>query len=231
MNEEILQKKLKDVYLIYDFKIEYDEKFIDVSIIYEQNTIFHIYIYEDYFLLQHVKRSTSEENISLLLKKSIILARKIEGIRKVRIGGDNSMIYFQTENKKTTVEIELINLNLLAYGKSWYNRIGFGTQSSSWENFISKPLIPFLQEINFNDIENEFLFKYKECTIQETFSDIISDLKIITVRKDKNINVVFNSTKEYLLFVENIMYSIYDVNEKNKYLYVPEILQNTDYFL
>jgi hypothetical protein len=228
---EELYEKIKDVYLIYDFKIDYAKDFIDVSIIYEQTTIFHIHIYQDYFVLQNIKRSTSEENISLLLKKSVILARKIEGISKVRIGGDNSMIYFQTENKTTTIELELINLNLLAYGKSWYNRIGFGTQSSFWEDFISKPLIPFLQEINFNDIENEFLAKYKECTIQETFSDIISDLKIITIRKDKNINVVFNSTTEYLLFVENIMYSIYDVNEKNKYLYVPEISQNTDYFL
>jgi len=215
--------------------------------------IFNIQLMENFIVIQDVSNKT-EKSISSYLSKAIIFGTLLKDRRevaKIEIGGDASMIIFGVKDEdflnkaifnneqeffKKTLSISLTYLNLLAYGKSWYNRLGFGEQSEEWDLFIKTPLISFLEKIKFpvTNIRVDMISIYKNATISETFQDIIQNLKSMSTREN-GINNVLRVNTSYVLFIFRLTEYIFsypdECDEEFHYYYVPKISSDVSYKL
>ena len=192
--------------------------------------------------------SVSEVNISIYLKKSVIFCRMLQDfhtIEKILIWGDASSLIFKTiENvcdETDCIYLSLKFINLLAYGNSWYNRLGFGKQSDEWSIFIKKNffILLFQTNIDLTDSELSILFIYERCTISETFKDIICNLKEISIKKDR-IYIINEKYKEYVLLINKLLVHICEEEDKEQtdegliyytQKYIPNFNPNTDYIM
>ncbi len=194
----------------------------------------------------------------LILKKLIIFFKMVNNnldrineqeptfskVDKLVICGDLSVINFDTEEQdlypklskkgkvlNTRFYIELNYLNILTYGKTWYNRVGYGSQNEEWDLFIKRDFIEFLREINYPKID--LWTDYETCSIKEVFGDVIDKLKRKTKYTRGNIRIVEKSDLPYLEKVKQLVdfiFSYDDLDEKDDpfYIYVPRVDGDTE---
>lgn len=199
----------------------YSEKY-RFTIFFENNMLYQILMYDDHIELQWIYRAHSNISTSEYIKKSILFAQKIPEIYCIVIGGDDSKLVFQNNDWYTSVNLPL--LNLFAYGKTWYNRLGFGKQSLEWEKFINTPFLKLLENTNYNGIQK--FSEYFSCTISNTFINIISKLKKITTKNlNGYLNNIENSDKKFVEQISELLYFL------KLHEYLPCINYNSTYYL
>lgn len=217
---------LEEIFSNYNVSFEYKNvigyEFIKCSISKNDITVLDLRINADSICVGHVQKCLID-NTSELLDKVKIFARTNPLIKRVYIGFDDSHLVFV--NLGTKYFISLKALNLLAYGQTWYNRIGFGKQSDTWKDYINSPFI--CQDIYWS--------RYNGYKISEVFLDIILNLRNKSLLID---NVKYIDDVTYIKEVDKLLMSYvpdYDFEQDDLYeIYrtgIPPVNYDTTYYL
>lgn len=145
---------------------------------------------------------------------------------------DDSKLYFKNDQNDEICKIKLYYINLLAYGKTWYERIGFEVKKDgNWNCFINRNFYKFLSDIEFEDIDNLSNNYY---TISETFISIIKELKEYTIYREGIYNIVNWKNFNRIINIKKLLYYIFSFNDEDDedeegYKFVPQF--DTEHFL
>lgn len=237
LTTELLSTSLSTILAGTRNRITCRNNVFSIKILYKYRIIVNMEIENNILNIIHVDKSKYVERTSDLMHKIILFAKNIPCISKIFISGDESKIYFQT-NGKDKPYINLYQINLLSYGLTWYNRLGFGVQNPEWLSFIKRPLFDFLRNINFVDINSDILSKYETASIEEAFKDIILTLKSFgdDIYDKKELMYVYfiNNLLEYIMQQDedenNEKEPFYEKDGKEYLIckYVPDILSYDD---
>jgi len=215
------------------------------SISYNNMKIFDLHIFVDHIDIQWIFRSTSSTKTSFLLVKSIHFAKTLRlyntftKISSICIPGQMASLYFTTHkllNNEVNkyIRIRLFSLHLLAYGQTWYNKLGFGSQLEEWKYFISQPCLSFLEKINCPLGKDSVFTHYEEDdTISDVFSNIISSLKECSYQDGHFLNMLRDEDTHCLQHVKEVSSVINYIfsMEDCAYKYIPKInTQNCHYY-
>lgn len=164
--------------LLSKYYPEFDVKIIDAPFIFDvfgitlvgsSRTIFTVCYYNEEIEITGVKSSKCEIPVGVMLKRLIPLAEEFNKYNRV------NTVNFDTDTSKLifgNISISLLYLNVLAYGQSWYNRLGFGEQPAEWSTFIQRPIGDLLKEVGI-----DFSLSNPDKTIAQVFVEYINILK------------------------------------------------------
>lgn len=164
------------------------------------------YILDNYIIINVINRVSLTETTTSILQKFILFGRELSSIidlKGIKIGSDESSLIFKSNNYKN--DIPLMFISLLAYGQTFYNRLGFGKQDEEWNIFINESFIEFLNSIEYSN--NEYWKEYEGQNITTVFKDIINKLKFIS-RRDLLSNIIDDNDVEYIINVRKLIYYI-----------------------